>query len=222
MDKHANPLYYLTPVSNREIIIDPLAIFKPTVTENYDYDIITESGLVDAAVQDYKEAILSGNRKAAYKQLKILYKQNAYLIKALFEAVIDTINSADLKLVALTFTIVDENMKAIDAVLLTNQMCDTNHSDKFRLYVDNPDKTLKKVIKGIEKGKIDVADIIEASEGFVDDTYLKLNYCDKDYWLYPIFLTATVNINKIPTGELTLPAAKIADRRKARKIERAT
>jgi len=133
-NKAENPYYLLAPVSGFKKPLIPDSNFNPQITTDINVVKITKETNAEKYVKQYKEAIKFGDVAKAIEALKKLFLQRHYLFKALIESAVQYVGIDNLKLTELVFSLVDQDISGLQAILVTKLMAEV--PTKQQLYKD--------------------------------------------------------------------------------------
>jgi hypothetical protein len=228
-----HPLYLYTPIATgikpastfgvSSITTDQInntsrGMFSPIIATNEEItnDIIktekeSKSINLNKISEEYLISIANRDKTTAYDKLAILFKYKSELVKTLLETAIILIGELDIKTVNTCFREVSPNMSAEDAVLVTKLLLQTHKLGSRSSYMEKA-KNIPVV------PTIELKDIIRFSD--VDESYMKLEYCSRSFWLFPTYLIILnkKKINKSLTSTKDLPELEGIDTKIARQI----
>ncbi|CAH6419515.1 Hypothetical protein POVR2_LOCUS17 [uncultured virus] len=171
-------------------------------------DRFQSNNLVLTAVE-YMYAIAK-LRDDAYQYLAMIFEYKAFLVKTLIETAIYLIGDTEMRLTNRILRSASEDMTAEAAVQCTKLMLNAPKWSSFtRIRIDNqkinPSWDLKSII---------------AETGVLENEYIKLEYCEKKYWSFPLYLRE-LKSPKINTSIKTvsdLPSLQPLDIKRAREV----
>jgi hypothetical protein len=218
-----NPYYLLGQVSGKEIDVDPLSTFNPSLQETYGFESIKLEDALDVdfneQVQLYVIGISTSNIDQVWDALSILVRNKKELIRALLEASLYSINVAFHKLVNTVFEYVDEDMDIDEVVCLTQMLIDAPKTREFEEFLERPvnitpyeEFDVDTLVDEIYKGEWTVQDLImnvNEHKKMLNDSYVKLEFCDVKYWIYPFYISWSFPTAKlVKQYQATVPIIK--------------
>jgi hypothetical protein len=193
-------------------------MFLPTIATNQEItnDIIktekeSKSINLSKVSEDYLVSVANRDKTTAYDKLGILFKYKSDLVKTILETAILLVGELDVKTVNTCFQKVTPNMSPEDAVLITKLLIQIHKLGSRSSYIEKA--------RNISlPPTIELKDIISFSG--VDESYIKLEYCSRNYWLFPVYLIILdkKKINKSLTSVKDLPDLEAVDTKIAREI----
>ena len=149
-------------------------------------------------------------REDSYKYLAMLFEYKAFLVKTILETAIYLMGDSEIRLINRIFRSTSEDMSAETAVQCTKMMLSSPKWSSFTLNrLDtqkiNPNWNVKAII---------------TETGVLEKEYLKLEYCEKKYWSFPLYLRE-LKSKKINTQLLfvtDLPSLEALDIKRAREV----
>lgn len=171
---------------------------------------------------------LARNKNEVYNQLAILFQYKIHLVKAMLETAIYLVGDTEMRIINRIFETVSEDMSAMEAVLCTKLMIGASKYSSYTVNVlykhkkVDPNWVLKDIIKNARVTKeVKKGERTTKVENRVRDSFMKLEYCEKEYWDFPSYLIR-LNIPKVNTQlrfVTDLPDIEDIDIKRARDIE---
>lgn len=224
-----SPLFQLKPTSGMGRDIPKEAIFIPIV-RNSEQQTAAELDISTNSAKVFSEAIKNSDYTAAMDALGDLYSDRMLLAKTLSECSIKFVNSESIKTVHFIISLICNPEHSItDIVSSVSLLVNAPKNNKYMEFLNNIKKSKSKEtfpwrkVLDREDG-YDLAYVLnKTGKIFNNEVYECLDLCDRDYWLYPYFLTSTFKekaLNIELTREVVLPELTGFEKRKVKLLEK--